>query len=116
MLLVWFFATGCFPCMASYENFVEVQKEWAKKGVQVLAVGMDLDAPESLPLFAKDRAPPFPVLLPSPSIRAGQSPFGHIAALPSTFLIGRDGQLLIGWAGVASKAQLDALLQHATTR
>ena len=42
VVMVSFFATWCFPCLAELPTLVALQKEHGPQGFQVVAVGMDL--------------------------------------------------------------------------
>ncbi|MHB8876591.1 MAG: TlpA family protein disulfide reductase, partial [Myxococcaceae bacterium] len=49
---------------------------------------------------------PFPVLVGSDAMRSGETGFGHIAALPTTFVFDREGKVLLAYQGVASPERL----------
>jgi thiol-disulfide isomerase/thioredoxin len=102
VVLVSFFATWCFPCLAELPTLEALQKEYGSQGFQVVLVGMDLDGPKMLAPFAEQYALNFPVLVSNESMQQGQSAFGLIPALPSTFLLDKEGQVAGAWKGMAS--------------
>jgi len=76
-------------------------------------VGMDLEGAEVLEPFVDQYQLAFPVLIADQRMRQGQTPFGQIIALPSTFLFGRDGRLIIAFAGLPNASELDQLVSRA---
>ncbi len=101
VVLVSFFATWCFPCLAELPTLEALQKEYGPRGFQIVAVGMDLDGARVLAPFADQYALNFPVLVADEETREGQSPFGLIPALPTTFLLDEEGRVAAAWKGMA---------------
>jgi len=100
VLLVNFMATWCFPCVQELPALVELQRRYGGRDFTVVLVGMDLEGAQVLEPFARYYELPFPLLVAGDAIRGGQSPFGPLEALPTSFLIGKDGELLAGIRGV----------------
>jgi thiol-disulfide isomerase/thioredoxin len=109
--LIHFFATWCFPCLIDTPIMNQLAREFAGCGLSIVGVGMDLEGAAVLAPFVEMHGIDFPVLVPSPSIRAGESPFGPIRQLPMNFLFDRDGALVEVWDGPAETAQLRSLLK-----
>ncbi|WP_141331997.1 TlpA disulfide reductase family protein [Myxococcus sp. AB025B] len=106
VVLVSFFATWCFPCLAEMPTLEALQREYGAQGFQVVAVGMDLEGARVLQPFADHYASPYPVLLASERIIDGRSPFGPIKGLPTTVLLDRRGRAVAGWQGVEGHADV----------
>ncbi|MCP3099399.1 TlpA family protein disulfide reductase [Myxococcus sp. K15C18031901] len=100
VVLVSFFATWCFPCLAEMPTLEALQKEYGARGFQVVSVGMDLEGAKVLAPFAAHYAPNYPMLVANDWVRDGRSAFGHIKALPTTVLLDRHGRAVAGWQGV----------------
>ncbi|MCE9671139.1 TlpA family protein disulfide reductase [Myxococcus stipitatus] len=100
VVLVSFFATWCFPCLADIPTLEALQKEYGARGFQVVSVGMDLEGAKVLAPFAAHYAPNYPVLVATDWMRDGRSAFGPIKALPSTVLLDRRGRAVAAWEGV----------------
>lgn len=109
--VVNFFATWCFPCLLQLPQLAELQRREGPKGLQVVAIGMDLEGPLVLRPFAAQYRFPFPVLYPTDQMRSGSSPFGPIQALPSTFVIDREGRIAAAFAGPAAPDALTRLVE-----
>ncbi len=100
VVLVSFFATWCFPCLAEMPTLEALQRDYGARGFQVVSVGMDLDGEKVLQPFADHYALRYPVLVADDLMREGRTAFGHIRALPSTVLLDRRGRAVAGWQGV----------------
>ncbi|WP_163996436.1 TlpA family protein disulfide reductase [Pyxidicoccus caerfyrddinensis] len=106
VVLVSFFATWCFPCLAEMPTLEALQKDYGAKGFQVVSVGMDLDGEKVLQPFADHYALRYPVLVANDVMREGQTAFGHIRALPTTVLLDRRGRAVAAWQGVEGHADV----------
>ncbi|MBI5548604.1 MAG: TlpA family protein disulfide reductase [Deltaproteobacteria bacterium] len=106
VVLVYFFATWCFPCLVEMKTLIALQNEAEARGFTVVAVGMDLEGRKVLQPFVDTYRPPFAVLLADEEVRSGQSPFGRVEALPTTFLIDREGRVDVAYEGPADPLQL----------
>jgi thiol-disulfide isomerase/thioredoxin len=113
VVLVSFLATWCFPCLGLVPQLATLQRQHAAEGFQVLAVGMDLEGARVLQAFAEHYELPFPLLLATQAVRDGTSPFGEVKALPTTFLFGREGELLEAFAGGVAPQALERLVAQA---
>ncbi len=106
VVLVNFFATWCFPCLAEMPTLEALQKDYAARGFQVVAVGMDLEGEKVLAPFADHYALRYPVLIADAAMIEGHSVFGAIQGLPTTVLLDRQGRAVAGWHGVESHADM----------
>ena len=106
VVLVAFFATWCFPCIAELPLLERLQRENEAEGFTVVAVGMDLEGRKVLRPFVESYALPYPVLIANDALRAGASVFGPVRALPTYFLLDRHGSVLLAYQGVADPAKL----------
>ncbi|RKH32414.1 TlpA family protein disulfide reductase [Corallococcus sicarius] len=106
VVLVSFLATWCFPCLTDLPTLENLQKAYGAQGFQVVAVGMDIDEGRVLAPFADHYAFPYPVLVSDERMRAGQSAFGRIRALPSTVLLDKRGRAVAAWQGVEGQADV----------
>ncbi|MFL5343321.1 MAG: TlpA family protein disulfide reductase [Hyalangium sp.] len=106
VVLVNFLATWCFPCMAELPTLEALQRDYGPQGFQVVGVGMDLEGEQVLVPFAEHYALRFPVLVADQRIHLGQSPFGVIDALPTSFILDRQGRVVAAWQGVAPHEEM----------
>ncbi len=110
--VVNFFATWCFPCLGQLLLLGKIQKDLGPRGLRVVAVGMDLEGGKVLDPFVRAEPRPFPVLIADEAIRKGETPFGKIPVVPSTFLIDREGRIVQAWAGLPNPDELRAAVEE----
>jgi thiol-disulfide isomerase/thioredoxin len=113
VVLVAFVATWCVPCLAQLPGLGKLQRELGAQGLRTVAVGMDLEGEEVLAPFAEYYALSFPLVTADEYLRSGQSPFGRVGALPTFFLLDRQGALLGAWEGMADPAGLEKTVRKA---
>ncbi len=82
-----FWASWCPPCRYEMPFIQEVYDEWSDKGLMVLAINLEESA-STAKQFMQAEGLSFPVLLDTRSIVAGKY---NIRAIPTTFLIDKDG-------------------------
>lgn len=113
VVLVSFFATWCFPCLAEMPLLERLQAELGPRGLQVIAVGMDLEGAQVLAPFAEHYGLRFPVLEADRAMLEGRTVYGNVQALPTTAVLDRRGQLVDAWTGVLGEAQVEARVRKA---
>lgn len=108
VVMVSFVSTWCFPCIADLPVMQKLQEEYGEKGYVTIAVGMDIEGPKVLRPFAETYALPYPLVWATDEIRAGETVFGRVHELPTRYLFGRDGSLVLAFSGVAEPKELIA--------
>src|SRR5271170_3960655 len=69
-VLLNFWATWCGPCKIEMPWFVELQKQYAAQGLQIVGVAMDDASKEDIGKFAKDMGVNYPILIGKESVRS----------------------------------------------
>src|SRR6202167_940456 len=90
-VLLNFWATWCEPCKIEMPWFVEMQKQHAAEGLQIVGVAMDDSAEKDIADFAHQMGVNDPVLIGKEDVG---SAYGGIPFLPATFYIDRDGKVV----------------------
>ena len=85
-----FWATWCPPCVREIPGYVQLQKKYADKGLVIVGLSVDQKGAAVVEPFAKKNAVNYPLALVSPEI---VETFGGIEAIPTTFLIDREGKI-----------------------
>ena len=110
VVLLNFWATWCGPCKIEMPWFVDFQRQYKDKGFTVLAVSLDDDIDPVAP-FAEKYELNFPVVWGD---NETADKFGGIAALPTTLIIDREGNVVDSHTGLVSKSvyveQIESLL------
>lgn len=106
VVMVYFVATWCFPCMADLAIINKLHADFSDKGYETILVGMDLEGPKLLRPFAEYQNFPYPLVWASDVIRSGETVFGRIRELPTRYVFARDGSLALAYSGVADPSAL----------
>lgn len=88
VVVVNFWATWCAPCRIEVPALQKLHEARAGEGVVVLGIATDVGGEAAVAPFVAERDVTYPIGLATPELRRA---FGGITALPTTFIIGRDG-------------------------
>jgi cytochrome c biogenesis protein CcmG/thiol:disulfide interchange protein DsbE len=98
VVLLDFWATWCDPCREEIPQFVELQKQYGDRGLQIIGVSMD-DNPEPVRDFYHRFQMNYPVVMGSAKV--GEL-YGGILGLPIAYVIDRDGRIYAKHIGATS--------------
>jgi peroxiredoxin len=104
VVLLDFWATWCGPCKMEIPWFMEFERKYKDRGFAVLGVSMDDDGWESVRPFIKSMQMNYRVVLGDE--RTGDQ-YGGIEALPTAFLIDRDGRVAVTHVGLSSRGDFE---------
>lgn len=108
IVLVNFWATTCPGCIKEMPGMIDTYKQYKDKGFEIIAVAMPYDPPSYVVNFTQTRQLPFPVVLDAKGelVKA----FGNVQLTPTSFIIGKKGQILEQRLGELDFVELKALL------
>jgi len=114
VVYVDFWASWCGPCRGSFPWLKTMHERYAGKGLVIVAINLDKTRDDADAFLAKYAAP-FTVAF-DPAGKAAEA--YKVAAMPTSFVIGRDGTLLESHAGYDRKkaAAAEAVIQEACAR
>ena len=104
VVLLDFWATWCGPCRLEIPWFMEFERKYKDRGFAVLGVSMDDDGWDSIKPFVKELEMNYRVVLGDD--KTGDQ-YGGIEALPTAFLIDRDGRVAIKHVGLSSRRDFE---------
>jgi thiol-disulfide isomerase/thioredoxin len=105
-----FWATWCKPCTREIPGLVELQKKYADDGLVVICVALDepgksaLKAPAVVQRYVTKYLVSYPIVLGDDKVQAD---FGGLDAIPTTFIINRDGVIRDKKVGALPAAQFE---------
>ena len=112
VVILDFWATWCGPCRMELPGFVELQKRYEKQGLAVIGVSVDQISPGEVKKFAQQSGLNYPVILAD--AKATQA-FGGIEAIPTTFVIDREGRIVKQHLGFTEKEEFEKEIKSLLT-
>jgi thiol-disulfide isomerase/thioredoxin len=104
VVLINFWATWCTPCRAEIPDLIALQKKY-QDNLVIIGVSEDEIPVEQVKRFADAQGMNYPVVMTSPEIR---KIFTGVAALPTTFVLDRDGRLAQRHVGILNPVRTEA--------
>jgi len=99
-----FFATWCPPCREEIPGFVEVYNKHKEKGFELIGISLDTDTWGNLPGFLMSNKIGYKILFGD---LATARAYGGVSALPTTFFVGKDGEIKNVHVGYMDKDAFD---------
>ncbi len=100
VVVVDFWATWCPPCREEIPGYIELADKYAKDGLVIVGVSLDQAGVDVVKAFAARSKITYPLVMGDD---AAVTAFGGVEALPTTFLIDRDGQVRDRKVGMVEK-------------
>lgn len=107
--LVTFWATDCPGCIEEIPHLIQLQQTFGPSGLTIIAVAMDYDPPNHVVAMAEQKQLPYHVVLDPDSAHARA--FGNVRLTPTTFLIDRQGRIVLQKVGVFDPDDMQKRLQ-----
>jgi thiol-disulfide isomerase/thioredoxin len=99
VVLIDFWATWCGPCRESIPHLVDLYKNYREKGFEIIGMSVDKGDAEVVRRYSKTMAIPYPILIASEAVTRNYG----VTALPTTFLIDKEGKIQERVIGFNSK-------------
>lgn len=110
VVVVDFWATWCAPCIDEIPHYIALQKKYGAQGLVIVGISLDRRGPAHVKQFAEKQGINYPVVIDKGEVAEA---FGGFDALPTTFLVSRDGRILHRKVGAADPAEYEKLVQAA---
>lgn len=101
VVLLNFWATWCGPCKVEIPWFISFQRQYKDQNFEVVGVAFDDDGWDMVKPYIADHQINYRVVLGNDNL---DKAYGGIESLPTTFIIGRDGNVASKHVGLVSKA------------
>ena len=108
VVLLNFWATWCGPCKLEIPWFIEFESKHKDQGFAVLGVSMDEDGWNVVRPFLADLGVNYRTLLGTNMVA---QQFGGVEALPTSFVIDREGKIASTHVGLVSKRDYENDIQ-----
>jgi peroxiredoxin len=100
VVLLNFWATWCGPCTLEIPWFIEFEQEYKSRGLEVVGISMDDDGWAAVKPYVSEHKMNYRVLMGDDSV---SQLYGGVDALPTSFIIDRDGNIASVHVGLAGK-------------
>lgn len=108
VVVVDFWATWCGPCRMEIPGYVELQNKYGKDGLVIVGVAISEGSVERVKRFVGDNHMNYTIVMGDDKIVEA---FGNFEAIPTTFLIDREGHIVHQKTGVWEHAKYEELLK-----
>jgi peroxiredoxin len=103
-----FWATWCGPCGIEIPWFTEFQRKYKDRGFEVVGVSMDDEGWKVIKPFVAEQKINYRIVLGDD--KTGDQ-YGGVEALPTTFVIDRDGRIASVHVGLASRRDFEDAIE-----
>ncbi len=110
VLLINFWATWCGPCRKEMPELDRLYREYSGRGFTVIGVSVDRASRSRISKFVRSRGISYPVVRGSSKLSRR---YGGVSAIPASFLIGADGEIIKKLQGYVSEEKLRPLVEKA---
>ena len=95
--LVVFWATWCEPCLMEIPNLIEWHEKYRDRGFRVLSINIDDTEGQKMAAVYQKYNINYPLLMDDGT---SEEKFGGLQALPTSFLLGRNGKVSRTFVGL----------------
>jgi peroxiredoxin len=107
VVVIDFWATWCPPCRSEIPGYVDLQKKYGQAGLVIVGISLDTVAPAEVKQFVTKNQMNYPVVIGDESVTAT---FGGVDAIPTTFVVDRQGNIRYRKVGAEAEAAFEKRL------
>jgi peroxiredoxin len=96
VVLIDFWATWCGPCRMEVPHLKELYGRYSDRGFVLVGISLDTAGPGVVRAFVEKHKIPYPIVMGDQKTARA---YGGVTAIPTAFLIDRDGRLVKKYVG-----------------
>ena len=108
--LLVFWATWCQPCLMEVPALMKLHQKYQDRNFRVVSINVDDPEGQKVKAITRDFGINYPVLIGNEDV---MKQFGGIVALPTSFLIGKDGRIREKLQGLHPEDELESMVLQA---
>jgi len=108
VVVVNFWATWCGPCRKEIPGFIEVYNQYRGKGLEIVGISLDRGGWEVVKPYIEQSKINYPIVVGDGDLAEA---YGGIRAIPTTFIVDKDGMIANQHVGYMTKADLEKLVK-----
>ncbi|MDD1620643.1 MAG: TlpA family protein disulfide reductase [Methylococcaceae bacterium] len=109
-VLVTFWATDCPACIEEIPHLISLHQQFSSRDLTIVAVAMDYDPPNHVLAMAEAKQIPYAIAL-DPTADLAKA-FGNVQLTPTSFLINRNGMIVMQKVGAFDLPSLQEQLKN----
>ena len=109
VVLLNFWATWCGPCKIEIPWFIDFQKTYKDRGFTVIGIAVDDEGWEIVKPYLATKQVNYPVVVGDEMVN---TKYGGVEALPTTFVIDKDGKIANTHVGLVSRKEYESDIEQ----
>lgn len=110
VVVVDFWATWCGPCVMEIPGYIEMQRKYGPDGLVIVGVSLDQKGPAHVKKFAEAKGMNYTLVMGDDVVVEA---FGGVEAIPTTFLVDREGKIVHRKTGAMAHDDYEKLVKQA---
>jgi thiol-disulfide isomerase/thioredoxin len=113
VVLLDFWATWCKPCVKSMPELDAINRDYQARGLSVVGVSVDQgdDRAKKVAKFLSKKPVGYPIVIDGQEAASWEA--FNVAALPTLYLIDREGRIVERWTGLVDMAAVRTAVERA---